>query len=161
MDFRITTNAFQPGGNIPVNFTRDGSNKSPVIRWENVPADTQSFALIVEDPDAPGATFCHWVVYDIPANADHLDPELPHESVLDDGIKQGLNDRGEIGYTGPNPPGGKKHQYIFRLFALAKPLGLAEGLNKDEVLKRMDQAGIIARAEISGFYKSLKKAKAA
>lgn len=161
MAFRISTNAFQPGGNIPVNFTKDGPNKSPLICWEHAPADTQSFALVVEDPDAPSGTFYHWLVYDIPPNVTQLDPELPHEPLLDEHIKQGTNDFGEIGYSGPQPPSGKKHQYVFRLYALARPLGITEGLGKDEVLQRIDQAGVIARAEMTGFYKSLKKAKVA
>lgn len=159
--FQIKTTAFQPGGSIPVNFTGDGPNKSPIIRWENPPAEAKSFALIVEDPDAPGEVFAHWLVYDIPADMTHLDPELPHDEMLPNGIKQGVNDFNEIGYSGPFPPVGKKHQYVFRLYALREPPGLNVAMRKDEFLAKIKDQGILAQSEVTGFYKSLSRTKKA
>lgn len=162
MAFRILTNAFQPGGAIPVNFTREGPNKSPAIRWEEVPEGTQSFALIVEDPDAPAATFYHWLVYDIPSSLNSLDPELARVEEFPNGIKQGVNDFNEIGYDGPMPPSGERHRYVFRLYALKTAPGtLKPGLRKDELLEKLEQLGVLARAEVTGLYKSLGKKKKA
>lgn len=162
MAFRIHTNAFQPGGTIPMNFTGEGANKSPALYWEGAPPQTQSFALIVEDPDAPANTFFHWLVYDIPANVTHLGSELPQQAEFPDGIKQGTNDFDQIGYSGPMPPPGSKHRYVFRLYALEQPSGtLRPGLRKDELLSELEKRGIIARTEITGLYKKLGKTKRA
>jgi len=161
MAFRIETTAFVPGGSIPVNFTGEGANKSPLLRWFDAPAEAKSFAIEIEDPDAPGESFCHWLVYDIPKDMAQLDPELSHADVLPSGIKQGVNDSGEIGYYGPNPPAGKKHQYIFRIYALKDEPGLNVAMRKSEFREAIAKKGIIARAEVSGFYKSLKKPKKA
>lgn len=160
MAFKISTNAFVPGGNIPVNFTREGANKSPLVRWEGAPEGTRSFALIVEDPDAPGAPYYHWLVYDIPANVHELMPELAREQMFPDGTKQGVNDFGEVGWDGPQPPAGEKHQYVFRLYALKEPPGLIPGMRKDELLSRLEESiGVLERTEITGFYKNLAKKK--
>lgn len=162
MAFRITTNSFMPGGSIPVNFTREGANTAPILRWEDAPEGTQSFALVMEDPDAPGETFCHWLLYDIPKDTLKIDPDHSHHEELPDGSKHGTNDADERGYTGPFPPAGKRHQYVFRLYALSAPAGgLEAGLKKDQLLKILDQRGILARAEITAFYKSLKKSRKA
>ena len=102
-----------------------GKNLSPELHWSGAPDGTKSFALMVHDPDAPtGSGFWHWVVYDIPADTDHLpaeagDPKQPRG--LPKGALQGHNDFGTVGYGGPCPPPGKPHHYHFRLFALKVP----------------------------------------
>lgn len=162
MGFQLTTTAFASGGNIPVNFTREGANESPLIRWEGAPEGTKSFALVVEDPDAPSASFYHWLVYDIPGNVTQLSPDLRREQMLNDGTKQGVNDFGEIGWDGPMPPAGEKHQYVFRLYALKEPPRFVPGMRKEELLRVIEEnSGVLARAEITGFYKNLSKKKKA
>lgn len=157
MPLRITTTAFQSGGTLPVNFTRDGANKSPALHWDGAPKDTKCFVLMVEDVDTKGDPFLHWMLYDIPAERTGLDAELSRDAEIEDGIKQGKNDFGELGFDGPAPPAGKKHQYVFRLFALSRPLGLPPGAVKEEVQGNLQPELILERAEISAFYKNLER----
>ncbi len=129
----VKSPVFEEGGYIPVSYTCDGSDVSPEIRWYDYPSETQSFVVIMDDPDAPLGTFTHWIVYDIPASLDYLPegfPKLPEV----DGIKQGINDFGKIGYGGPCPPLGKPHRYFFKVFAIDQPsLGLPAGASRQEV----------------------------
>jgi Raf kinase inhibitor-like YbhB/YbcL family protein len=154
MPMRLTTTAFTPGGTIPSNFTGEGANKSPMFRFEDAPAETKSFALLMEDPDVPGEPFCHWLMYDIPVDVVHLEPSLGRLDTFDNNMKQGLNDFGDIGYSGPLPPPGKRHQYVFRLFALRNAPGeLRAGIDKHEFLDWLDnKADVLERAELSVFY---------
>jgi Raf kinase inhibitor-like YbhB/YbcL family protein len=101
---KIKSPAFEKNAVIPREFTCDGPDKSPPLSWTDVPRGTKSFALVVEDPDAPGGAFLHWLLYDIPESRDHLDPDLPRSGNLVNGAKQGLNDFRTIGYGGPCPP---------------------------------------------------------
>lgn len=101
-----------------------GKNLSPELHWSGAPAGTKSFALMVHDPDAPtGSGFWHWIVYNIPADVDHLPAEAgdPKKRGLPSGAVQGRSDFGTPGYGGPCPPPGKPHHYHFRLFALKVP----------------------------------------
>jgi Raf kinase inhibitor-like YbhB/YbcL family protein len=108
----LTSGAFQNGQTIPVQFTCDGANQTPPLAWGEPPAETKSFALVVDDPDAPSGTFRHWGVYDIPASA----------RSIGGGQRIGTevsNDFGKPGYGGPCPPKGHgPHHYHFKLFAL-------------------------------------------
>lgn len=150
---RLTSNAFKHADYIPGQYTCDGQDMSPALSWDDPPGGTQTFALIVEDPDAPSGTWTHWVVYNIPAKIRELSHGLPHEETLEDGILQGRNDFGKIGYGGPCPPKGHgQHAYHFRLFALSTSLPLPPGASKKEVLKAME-GSILAETEIEGFYK--------
>lgn len=117
--FTLRSPAFAPGETIPARFTCDGANASPALRWTAPPAGTRSLALIMDDPDAPSGTFTHWLAWDIAATARGLRAgrRAPRE---------GTNDAGRIGYTGPCPPSGV-HRYVFRLYALEAPLKLARG----------------------------------
>jgi Raf kinase inhibitor-like YbhB/YbcL family protein len=120
-DHQLTSDAFQGGQAIPVRFTCDGGNESPMLRWSNPPAGTRSFALAMDDPDAPGGTFRHWGVYDIPASARSIGgPQALGTQVS--------NDFGKPGYGGPCPPKGHgAHHYHFMLFALDQErLGLPQ-----------------------------------
>ncbi len=115
---QLQTDAFRNGGEIPPVYTCKGQNISPRITWSNVPEGTRSFALIMEDPDAPGGTFAHWVIYNIPADKRQLPASVPIQPNLDDGTRQGPNDFRRIGYAGPCPPPGRPHRYYLRIYAL-------------------------------------------
>jgi hypothetical protein len=118
--------------------------------WAQVPENTQSFALIVDDPDAPGKTFVHWVYFDIPGTATALPEAVPGEGQPSIGGTQGANDFGQMGFGGPCPPGGT-HRYFFKLYALDTELGLEVGATKDDVLEAM-KGHVLAEAELIGTY---------
>ena len=104
MTFRLTTPAFEPGTDIPSHFTCDGADCSPALVWTNPPHGTESFALIMEDPDAPRGTWVHWVLYDLPASERELPGGVEALDTLPSGARQGINDFNRIGYGGPCPP---------------------------------------------------------
>src|SRR5512145_610516 len=130
---QLKTSAFANGGDIPSMFTCDGADDSPALQWTEPPVPTQSFALIVDDPDAPRGTWVHWVLYDLPATARELPEGVPPEATLPSGARQGRNDFKKIGYGGPCPPPGPAHRYFFRLFALDRRLGLRPGATRREL----------------------------
>ena len=126
MALELTSPAFAPGGEIPREYTCDGADRSPALAWTGAPAGTQSFALIVDDPDAPDPkapkmTWVHWVLYDIPASASGLAPGIDPAN-LPIGTREGVNDWKRTGYGGPCPPIGR-HRYFHKLFALRALLG--------------------------------------
>jgi Raf kinase inhibitor-like YbhB/YbcL family protein len=151
--FAITTSAFPDNAAIPKQYTADGQGISPPLTWTAPPPGTKSFALIVSDPDAPGRTYIHWVVYGLPAAARSLPGSVPRSGTLSQlaGIKQGKNSAGGIGYTPPAPPPGKVHHYHFQLSALDVPVDLAPGSTAAEVEQAM-QGHILATAELTGTY---------
>ncbi len=149
---------FSPGGAIPSRFTCEGENVSPEFSWKEAPIETKSFALILHDPDAPRPDgFTHWVLYNIPADKGHLDPNVPNEEHVPATGVQGRNDSGEIGYMGPCPPSGT-HRYYARLFALDKEVRLPPGATHDELTQAME-GHVLERAELMGTYR--KKAEQA
>lgn len=155
---QLTSSDFTRGGAIPSRFTCEADNVSPEFSWKDVPAQTKSFALIVHDPDAPRAGgFTHWVLYNIPANKGHLDPEVPKQAQVPGTGTQGKNDSGEIGYAGPCPPSGT-HRYYARLFALDGELRLPPGATHRELIQAIE-GRVIATAELMGTYQ--KKAERA
>lgn len=117
MPLLMTSPALPPGGEIQKQYTCDGSDISPPLIWSNVPKGTQSFALIVEDPDAPGGTFRHWAAYNIPATTTGLPAGFRAGAPAP--FAQAQNDFGKIGYSGPCPPPGSRHRYVFTLMALS------------------------------------------
>jgi Raf kinase inhibitor-like YbhB/YbcL family protein len=130
MPFQLLSSAFAEGGWIPELHSCKGADLSPSLEWSGEPGNTRSLTLIVEDPDAPGGTWCHWLLYDIPSGLHNLAQ----------GYKPGLlgtsgaNDFGKLGYGGPCPPKGKPHRYFFKLYALdVHTLGLPPGVNRSEV----------------------------
>lgn len=156
MSFNITSTAFEYGARIPVVHTCDGEDISPPLRWEEEPKETVTFALIVEDPDAPGGTFFHWILYNIPADVHHLDKITNVQKSLDNGGIHGRNDFGRNGYGGPCPPKGEEHRYFFRIYALRKklpPESIKDGSQFHPVIKDL----IIAEAEYMGKYSRSKK----
>ena len=151
-DFSVRSPAFDYGKPIPSVYTCDGKDISPEIIWANPPANTKSFVLIMDDPDAPFGTFTHWVVYDIPASVNKLPENFPKKPVVD-GIKQGINDFGRIGYGGPCPPPGKPHRYFIKLYATdLKSVDLPPKATKSQVLKAI-QGHILSKAIYMGIYK--------
>jgi Raf kinase inhibitor-like YbhB/YbcL family protein len=151
MPFQITTSAFAAGGTIPKKFTCDAADVSPQLSWKEAPAGTQSFALIMDDPDAPVGTWVHWVLYNVPANITELHERVENQGQLASGALQGRNDFHKTGYGGPCPPAGKPHRYFFKLYALDTKLNLKAGASKADVESAM-KGHILARAELIGRY---------
>lgn len=116
---RLRSNAFSDGAAIPRRCTCEGEDVSPPFNWSDPPAQTLSFVLLCDDPDAPAGTWHHWAAYDIPPTRLDL-PEGAGRSHAQDGLKQAINDFGRPGYGGPCPPKGHgPHHYHFRLLALS------------------------------------------
>jgi hypothetical protein len=110
--------ALEPGASLPAIATCTGAGESPEVSWSTIPAGTKSLVLILDDPDAPGGTFTHWIVYNIPPTAGSLARAQPNQKVLDNGANVGENSGGSRGYYPPCPPVGSTHRYIFRLYAV-------------------------------------------
>ncbi len=142
--------AFAQGEPIPRAYTCDGDDISPPLTWTDPPADTVTFALVMEDPDAPGGTWEHWVIFDVPGDASGLPEAIPPEPRLPDGSVQGLNSWGRVGYGGPCPPGGR-HRYFFRLYALDTRLELGADTTAAQLMEALE-GHVLARAELMGVY---------
>ena len=127
-----------------------GQNISPPLHWEGIPTGTQSLALICDDPDAPGGTWVHWVMWNIPAQSGGLAEEVPTDPNLADGSRQGITDFGRPGYGGPMPPSGT-HRYFFKVYALDTRLDLPARATKADLVKAM-QGHILAQGELMGKY---------
>jgi Raf kinase inhibitor-like YbhB/YbcL family protein len=139
------------GSQIPDNFTCHGADISPQLAWNTPPTATVSFTLLVTDPDAPGGTFTHWVLYDLPATTRTLSEGMPSLSQMADGARQGRNDFGKIGYGGPCPPGSRPHHYVFTLYALDAKLHLPAGASRAQVETAM-RGHILAHGEFIALY---------
>ena len=133
---KLHSNAFSEGGVIPEKYSREGGNASPPLDWNGVPKDAKSLALVVDDPDAPGGTFVHWMVYNIPPEMNHFEEAAATAMRLPDGMRQGKNGFGQMGYGGPQPPSGA-HRYIFHLYALDSKLDLPPGATRAQLDKAM------------------------
>lgn len=151
MSIEVTSTAFQEGASIPKQYTGDGADQSPPLRWSEPPAGTKSFALICDDPDAPRGTWVHWVLYNLPPQTRELDEGVPTTDTLASGAKQGKNDFGTIGYGGPAPPQGMPHRYFFKLYALSEDVELAPGATKAQLLDAI-KGIILAEGELVGTY---------
>jgi len=154
MSLTITSPDFADGGSIPAVHTCEGANTSPALFWSGVPAGTKSLALIVDDPDAPDPaapqrTWVHWVLYNIPPDANGL-PVAAQAQDLPPGTRNGVNDWKQAGYGGPCPPIGR-HRYFFKLYALGTELPELGQVTKAELQKAMD-LHIIEQAELIGTY---------
>jgi Raf kinase inhibitor-like YbhB/YbcL family protein len=150
--FTLSAPAFDPGGQIPSRYTCDGADQSPALTWHGGPSGTKSFALIVDDPDAPAGTWVHWVVYDLPAETTALPEGVVKSDALPNGGKQGSNDFRKVGYNGPCPPPGKPHRYFFKLYALDGPIGLQPRATKTQVLRAIE-GHVLGQTEMIGTYK--------
>jgi len=152
MSFELTSDAFANGQSIPVKYSCKGRNISPALAWNEPPAGTQSFALIVDDPDAPMGTWVHWVLFNIPANTRHLpeDAQITGKNIEPNTTSVGKNSWGDLGYGGPCPPSGT-HRYYFKLYAIDTTISLSPGPTKEQVLKAM-QGHLLAQAELMGTF---------
>ena len=147
----ISSTAFGPDEPIPVEFTCDGADRSPPLRWSDPPDGTRSFALIVEDPDAPGGTFRHWGVYDLPGDLRELPADAGSPQAAQ--FPQARNDFGRPGYGGPCPPRGHgAHRYLFRLLALdVAHLEAGATPTVDKILERA-KPHVLAGGVLTGRY---------
>lgn len=140
---------------LPAMFTGEGQNISPALYWTDIPSNTASFAVIMDDPDAPTGLFTHWIIFNIPPERNKLPQAVETNLLLEDGSMQGKNTAGKIGYYGPNPPPGPAHRYQFHLYALDKMIVAKPGANRKEVLKAL-QRHILASAMITGIYQRMR-----
>ena len=141
---KITSPAFQEGGNIPSKFSCDGANTSPPLQISDVPSEAKSLVLIVDDPDAPSGLFTHWPVWNISTQT-----SIIAEGSTPKGV-QGTNDFGKSGYGGPCPPSGT-HRYYFKIFALDRELDLPFGAKRGQLDAAM-KGHVIAQGELMGRY---------
>lgn len=146
--------SFKEGDTLSPLYTCDSSNVSPELHWNNPFNNTASFAIIVDDPDAPIGTVVHWILYNIPANDTVIHASTPCDSVLPNGAKQGAPTSGRLCYGGPCPPKGT-HHYHFKLYALDAPMRYPAGLTKKKLLDAM-KGHILAETELVGLYKRKK-----
>ena len=147
---QLTSTAFTDGQAIPAEFTCDGAGRSPPLQWHSPPGGTLSFALVLEDPDAPGGTFRHWGVYDLPMSARQLDTGAAQSGEKD--LKQTSNDFGKAGYGPPCPPkGDPPHHYHFRLLALDTTKLSGSPAKAKDILKAGDRH-VLGSAELVGVY---------
>jgi Raf kinase inhibitor-like YbhB/YbcL family protein len=153
MALKLTSAAFSHRGDIPVEYTCDGQDRSPALSWSAAPAGTRSFLLVCDDPDAPFGVFHHWAVFDIPGDWTRLEADAGGEDG-DLGFRQALNDFGTPGYGGPCPPrGDKAHRYRFRLSALDVAV-LAVGKSaRCAAVARQAQPHILETVELIGLYR--------
>ena len=151
MVLAVSSPAFQEGSKIPTKYTCEGQDVSPALTWGESPVETQSFALIVDDPDAPVGVFTHWVIFNIPSDSRQLAEAIPTQAQLPSGALQGKNDFGRIGYGGPCPPSGRPHRYRFTVYALDQSLDLDAGASKKQVLDAM-RGHILAQGQLTGTY---------
>jgi Raf kinase inhibitor-like YbhB/YbcL family protein len=147
---RMTSASFDREGPIPSKYTSDGENISPPLAWTGAPPGTKSFALIVDDPDAPDPksprmTWVHWIAFDIPPEVSAI-----AEGDLPDGAREGLNDWRGIGWRGPSPPVGR-HRYFHKLYALDTTLPNISRPDK-ATLERAMRGHVLAETSLVGTY---------
>jgi Raf kinase inhibitor-like YbhB/YbcL family protein len=142
----VRSPAFTDGARIPARFTCADADVAPALAWSGVPKDAVELALVVDDPDAPGGGYVHWVVF-------HLDPALPglQEGRLPPDARQARNSGGEAAYAGPCPPSGPAHHYRFTLYALSGHLDLPDRAKLDQTLRDVAKAAT-ARGRLTGTF---------
>jgi Raf kinase inhibitor-like YbhB/YbcL family protein len=151
--FTLTSTSFADGAAIPTEYSLQGGNKSPQFSWSGAPEDTVSFVLIMEDIDAGTDPdfFCHWIVFNIPADVFELAENQPATATLANGATQGTNHFSMIGWGGPDPPPGDAHHYRFRLYALDTTLDLTSVVMRDQVLNAIT-GHILGQVDYTGTY---------
>ena len=147
----LSSPSIAPGAIIASDFACTGADRSPELAWRDAPKSTVTFALIVEDPDAPGGTFVHWVAYNIPASRTSLPAGVPQSAEVPGGGANGMNSFGHIGYNGPCPPPGKTHHYRFHLFALDSALSIGDGASAAAIESAI-KGHVAAEAELTGTF---------
>lgn len=147
--FKLVGAGIKEGKPVPDKYTCDGENVSPALTWNGAPANTKSFAIIMDDPDAPMGTFVHWVLYNVPGTMTSLKEKSDFEKIK---AKEGLTSFGEQGYNGPCPPEGGPHRYIFKIFALDKMITPKDQMDKEELLKEM-KGHILGEASLTALFR--------
>jgi len=152
MTMILTSTAFDDGARIPDIYSCEGADISPPLDWSGAPADARSFALLCDDPDAPGGTWTHWAIFDIAADASGLPEDHPKEARVGD-VRQAVTDFKRPGYGGPCPPRGHGvHHYHFRVLALdVERLNVPEGASFQEV-EAAAADHLLDRADLVGTY---------
>lgn len=153
-DLQFRATAFDEGASIPETYTCDGEDVSPPLAIEGVSEEAATLAVIVDDPDAPGGTFTHWLLWNLPADVEEIPEDVPATETVEDldGARQGTNDFGEVGYRGPCPPeGGDAHTYRFRLYALSESIRVGGGARRKETLDAVRDVRL-ATAEFTATY---------
>lgn len=148
---QLTSAAFRPNDRIPDRYARDGGDESPPLKWSDLPPDTKALSLLVEDPDAPNGSFTHWLLWNIPVTREGLDENVEHRGWFSDEARQGNNDFDEEGWSGPRPPKGETHRYVFHLYALDEPLEVKDGATRREVESAM-KGHVLDEATLIGKY---------
>lgn len=143
--FSLNSKSLTNDSPIPKRYTCDGEDVSPDLTWNNPPAKTKSFALILSDPDAPGGRFYHWVLYNLPPTLTNLSEGLTQ---LPEGAMHGKNSWGRARYNGPCPPKGSTHRYIFTLYALDTVLPLSADSDVATVLESLEN-NILAKTSFT------------
>jgi len=151
MTLSLSSPVFQEGEDISITYTCDGQDISPPLTWGEPPSETQSFALIMDDPDATGGVFTHWLLFNLPADNRELPEAVPLDNELANGALQGKNSFGKIGYGSPCPPPGPAHHYRFTIYALDQPLDLMAGASRKQVIDAIT-GHILARGQLIGMY---------
>ena len=149
-EFKVTSVAFKEGQPIPRQYTCSGVNVSPPLEWGTAPKPARTIAIIADDPDAPGGTWTHWVLYNLPAENIGLVENVPETETLRAGGFQGKNDFGKISYGGPCPPSGT-HRYFFKIYAVDTELPLKAGATKAELEKALE-GHVVAQGQLMGTY---------
>jgi len=150
MALKLVISAFPEGATIPQKYTCDGQNISPAVEWSGAPPQTKSFALILDDPDAPSGLFTHWLLYNIPASVHSLEEAYRPSGTT----AAGTNDFGKRGFGGPCPPRGT-HRYFFKLFALDAPVDLHAGAKRGEVDRAL-RGHVVEESQYMGKYERKK-----
>jgi Raf kinase inhibitor-like YbhB/YbcL family protein len=150
MPIKITSPVFNEGEPIPIRYSCNDVNVSPPLELKYVPNDTKSIAIVLEDPDAPGGLFTHWIIFNLPPETNILPEHIMPRELMDDGSKHGMNSFGLVGYGGPCPPRGT-HHFFFKVYALDIKLDLPPLVQRDELLQAMD-GHILDQGELMGLF---------
>ncbi len=148
---QVTSSAFEEGGTIPKQYTGDGPDQSPPLRWSGAGANSKSIAVICDDPDAPRGTWVHWVLWNLPPDTTELKENAATAKALPAAVKQGTNDFRKAGYGGPAPPPGKQHRYFFKIYVLDTMLDLPDGATKQQLEQAM-KGHILGQGQLMGKY---------
>jgi Raf kinase inhibitor-like YbhB/YbcL family protein len=148
---KLMSPAIASGAPIANDYACTGTDRSPSLSWSNVPQNTKTFALVVQDPDAPGGTFIHWVAYNIPAQVNSLPASVSQSTEIPGGGTNGINGFDHVGYNGPCPPSGKLHHYHFRLYALDSAIDPGDKADAEAIQSAM-KGHVLATAELVGTF---------
>ena len=149
LELAVLSAAFAMGAAIPDRYAC--APFSPPLSWSEVPAGTQSIAVLCDDPDAPVGDWVHWVVFNLAPDVRSLPENVARDAALPGGAVQGVNDYDRTGYDGPCPPPGQTHRYFYKVFALDARLALGAGARKADLVKAM-RGHVLAQGALMGTY---------